>query len=393
VFFGDTCEVKSIFYLLIKANLLFFVVLSTTIALVLTFVVIRLQFVRSKQYPADAPQRFHLNEIPRLGGIGMALACVVTWAMMYVLSLYGPRFGLSLNGAKFAGWTLVCSLAFITGFAEDLTHKIGVRKRLFFTMLAGVLACWLLDARIVRLDLPFLDDFLLSWPWLGLVLAVFAIGGLPHAINIIDGYNGLASIVVLIILAALVYLALLMGDRELAGLLICAAGATLGFLFWNYPRGLIFAGDGGAYFWGVVIALGGILLVQRNSQISPWAIMLLLIYPVWETVFSIYRKLRRGVSPAMADSLHFHQLVYKRIVRGVFHDDATRQMLMRNNRTSPYLWAFCAMSAIPAVLFWYSTPILILFCALFVVAYIAAYFMMVRFKVPRWLIPKRTSRK
>ncbi|MEQ1837214.1 MAG: ATP-dependent metallopeptidase FtsH/Yme1/Tma family protein, partial [Candidatus Nitrotoga sp.] len=59
-----------------------------------------------------------------------------------------------------------------------------------------------------------------------------------------------------------------------------------------------------------------------------WFPMLLLIYPVWETLFSIYRKTARGVSPGVADALHFHQLIYRRLVRGVFHDDASRRMLM-----------------------------------------------------------------
>ena len=371
--------------------MLFISIFSTALALLLVFAVIRLQLTNGKQYPASAPQRFHLSETPRLGGIGMALACVLTWAVILVLSRYGKHFGLSLTLANFVGWAVVCSLAFLAGLIEDITHKFGVKKRLLLTMLAGALACWLLDARIGRVGLPYLDDFLQTWPWIGMFLAAFAIAGLPHAINIIDGYNGLAGIVVLIILTALTYLSLLMGDRELAGLLVCAAGTTLGFLFWNYPRGLIFAGDGGAYFWGAVIALGSVTLVQRHPQISPWAVMLLLIYPVWETIFSIYRKVRRGASPSMADSLHFHQLVYKRVVRGVFHDDATRQMLMRNNRTSPYLWIFCSMSVAPAMLFWNSTPVLIVFCILFAVTYVTAYFMMVRFKVPRWLRSRRRS--
>jgi UDP-GlcNAc:undecaprenyl-phosphate/decaprenyl-phosphate GlcNAc-1-phosphate transferase len=77
--------------------------------------------------------------------------------------------------------------------------------------------------------------------------------------------------------------------------------------------------------------------------------------------------------------------VYKRIVRGVFHDNETRRMLMRNNRTSPYLWAFTALTVVPAVLFWNNTTVLMLFCLMFVLTYVAAYFMIVRFKVPRWL--------
>jgi UDP-N-acetylmuramyl pentapeptide phosphotransferase/UDP-N-acetylglucosamine-1-phosphate transferase len=113
--------------------------------------------------------------------------------------------------------------------------------------------------------------------------------------------------------------------------------------------------------------------------------MLLVIYPVWETIFSIYRKMARGVSPGVADALHFHQLIYRRIVRGVFHDDASRHMLMRNNRTSPYLWGFTLLTLAPAVLFWHNTAVLMACTALFVLLYVSIYLMLVRFKVPRWL--------
>ena len=188
-----------------------------------------------------------------------------------------------------------------------------------------------------------------------------------------------------LVTAALVHVALQVGDRQLAAMLVGLGGVTVGFLVWNYPRGLIFAGDGGAYLWGVVISMGSILLVQRNPSVSPWFPLLLLIYPVWETMFSIYRKLARGINPGVADALHFHQLVYRRIVRKVFHHDQARIVLMRNNRTSPYLWGFTLLTVAPAVLFWHNSLILIGFCVLFVVSYLVAYAAIVRFKVPGWL--------
>ncbi len=78
------------------------------------------------------------------------------------------------------------------------------------------------------------------------------------------------------------------------------------------------------------------------------------------------------MSPGMADALHFHQLIYRRIVRGVFDDDLARRMLRRNNRTSPYLWAFTLLTVVPALLFWSNTPVLVGFCLLFVVSYVIA---------------------
>ena len=80
-------------------------------------------------------------------------------------------------------------------------------------------------------------------------------------------------------------------------------------------------------------------------------------------------------------------LIVRRIVRVAFEDSEARQLLARNNRTSPYLWIFAAMSIVPAVLFWNRTLVLALFCLLFVVTYVVAYLMIVRFKVPRWLRP------
>jgi UDP-N-acetylmuramyl pentapeptide phosphotransferase/UDP-N-acetylglucosamine-1-phosphate transferase len=218
-----------------------------------------------------------------------------------------------------------------------------------------------------------------------MAFAVFAIMGLTHAFNIIDGYNGLAGSVAGMIGLALAHISLQVGDRQLAALSLCLVAVTAGFLFWNYPRGLIFAGDGGAYLWGVVIALISILLVQRHPQVSPWFVVLLLIYPVWETLFSVYRKVMRGDSPGMADALHLHQLVYRRMVRAMFDDAEVRDVLTRNNRTTPYLLGFALLSVAPAVFFWTNTWMLIFFSVLFVSTYVGAYLMIVRFKTPGWL--------
>lgn len=78
-------------------------------------------------------------------------------------------------------------------------------------------------------------------------------------------------------------------------------------------------------------------------------------------------------------------LIYRRIVRSVLDENAARRMLRRNNRTAPYLWAFTLLTVVPAVLFWRNTYILIGFCALFCVSYVAAYLVIVRFKLPGWI--------
>lgn len=347
--------------------------------------VVRWGDVHAKRYGADMPQRFHRGHVPRLGGLALLAGVSAGWIFGVIQSnVFGDP--ASLGFGPWVGWWLAVLMpAVLGGMAEDATQRLTVSWRLLLTGLTAVLSIVCLQLQVPRLGLAWVDMWLPAAPWVGVGIAMLAVAGLPHAFNIIDGYNGLAGMVALVVCLALAHVAIQVGDRSLAAILLTTAAATGGFLVWNYPRGMLFAGDGGAYLWGVVIAIASISLVQRNPSVSPWFPVLLLIYPVWETVFSIYRKLVRGVSPGVADALHFHQLIYRRIVREVFHDDARRRMLSRNNRTSPYLWGFTLLTVVPAVLAWQSTALLMMFCALFMLSYVAAYMAIVRFKVPGWM--------
>ena len=357
-------------------------VFSFLVSLTVGALIIRSARAHAALYRSDMPQRFHAGAVPRIGGLALAAGTASAW----ILSALREEVGLHTAGfGVVSAWMLALLPLVAGGVAEDLTHRLSARYRLFLSLVGAALAVYLLDLSVGRLGFLMVDVWWAGLPAAGMLLALLAIAGLPHAFNLIDGYNGLAGFVAVLVCLSIAHVALQLGDRQLAAMLVCLAGATAGFLVWNYPRGLIFAGDGGAYLWGGVIAIASITLVQRHEAVSPWFPMLLLIYPVWETVFSIYRKLARGVSPGVADALHFHQLIYRRIVREVFHDDEARRMLMRNNRTSPYLWGFTLLTVIPAVLFWRNTPVLMAFCALFVVTYVLSYLMIVRFKVPRWI--------
>lgn len=365
--------------------MLFLLLLCCVTSFLATAWLVRYGRAHARSYGFSRPQRFHVGHVPRLGGAAMLLGCTLGWTWMVLsewlnlanLIRLDPRMALAL-------WA-VTLIPVASGILEDITQRLRANFRLALTVVAAVCAVAALDLSVRRLGIPGLDGWWMAYPWLGLALAVVAISGLPHAFNIIDGYNGLAGIVAMICCFALAYVSLQVGDRQLAAIVLVLAGSTAGFLVWNYPSGLIFAGDGGAYLWGTVISISSVLLVLRHPLVSPWFPVLLLIYPVWETLFSVYRKTARGFSPGMADALHIHQLIYRRIVREVFHDDEARRMLMRNNRTSPYLWGFALLTVVPAVLFWSNTPVLMAFCLLFVISYAYAYSSIIRFKVPRWL--------
>jgi UDP-N-acetylmuramyl pentapeptide phosphotransferase/UDP-N-acetylglucosamine-1-phosphate transferase len=323
------------------------------------------------------PQKFHTISVPRIGGISIA-------AGIFAATLFRIQ---SNAGISVETILLVCAIpTFAIGLTEDLTKKVGVKTRLFFTAIAAAMACIYLNAQITRLDV-FGVDYLLALPGVALIFTIFAITGLANAYNIIDGFNGLSSMVGVITLMGLTYVSYVLGDPLLMYLSLIMAGAILGFFLWNYPRGLIFLGDGGAYLIGFWIALISVMLVARHPSISPWFALLVNAYPILETLFTIYRrKVQQGKNPGLPDGIHFHTLIYRRILNPVTNahpDDA----LTANAKTAPYLWLLTTMAIVPAILWWHSTPILILSSVLFTVSYVWLYRRIVTFRTPGWMHP------
>jgi UDP-N-acetylmuramyl pentapeptide phosphotransferase/UDP-N-acetylglucosamine-1-phosphate transferase len=323
-------------------------------------------------------QKVHAHAVARIGGLPIFLA-VTLCAAISVWRL--PSLGYWLLAL------LVCSsIAFAGGIVEDYTGTVRPSRRLILTMVAALLGYLVLDAKIARLDMPFM-----SWTidslWVVLPLTILSVAGIANAVNIIDGFNGLASAVTIFMLLSLSYVGWQVGDTFILVSALTVAGATSGFLIWNYPVGLIFLGDGGAYFIGFMLGELALLLVMRNPQVSTWYAALLLIYPAFETIFSVYRRMFvRGKSPAMPDGIHLHSLIFRRVVQWTVGRREARALMKRNARTAPYLWLFSLTAVIPATVFWQHTGPLMFFCLLFIISYVWLYARIVRFKSPRWLI-------
>jgi UDP-GlcNAc:undecaprenyl-phosphate GlcNAc-1-phosphate transferase len=343
-----------------------------------TLLIIRFKHLHGKisgDNDLSGPQKFHTDSVPRIGGISIAIGILAAILVnLNTTEVVSPNVTL-----------LLCAMpAFAIGLTEDLTKIISVKIRLFFTALAAAIAVYFLDASITRLDIWGID-YLLSIPFIAIVFTVFAITGLANAYNIIDGFNGLSSMVGIITLLGLTYVSFLFQDTTILSLSLIMVGAILGFFIWNYPRGLIFLGDGGAYLIGFWIASLSVLLIARHPSISPWFALLINAYPILETLFTIYRrKIHQDKSPGLPDGIHFHTLIYRRIL-----NPATVKtkfdLLNANARTAPYLWLLSSFAVVPAILWWQSTPILISFTLLFTLTYIWLYTKIVRFKAQGWM--------
>jgi UDP-N-acetylmuramyl pentapeptide phosphotransferase/UDP-N-acetylglucosamine-1-phosphate transferase len=146
-----------------------------------------------------------------------------------------------------------------------------------------------------------------------LLFTAFAIAGLCSAINMIDGKNGLASGSVAISLLGVHVIASQGGAVDLAQTALVVTWIIAGFIFLNWPLGRLFMGDGGAYLIGFSLALCIIDLADSGIS-SPWASLLIVMYPVSEVLFTVARRLRGGNPIDQPDQNHLHHLVERALI-------------------------------------------------------------------------------
>jgi len=321
-------------------------------------------------------QKFHFNTIPRIGGLSIYIGLTAGIALRLQFASYGP-----------SAWILplLSSIPFAIGLSEDITKKMGIYTRLVLIIVSAYLACYYLGIKIPKVGIVGID-LLLSVPIFATSITLFAITGLTNAYNIIDGINGLSSMVGMLAASCLAYLGFILGDSELLFLSLVLVAAILGFFILNYPRGLIFLGDGGAYligFWNAVLC---IWLTYQHNQVSPWFALLVNAYPITETLFTIYRRAIYRKSHAMrADRLHLHSLIYRRVLH-TSTPQTEMELINANAKTAPYLWILSSVTLAPALLWWDQTAILVIFFIIYLMIYLWLYKRIICFRIPKWLL-------
>jgi UDP-N-acetylmuramyl pentapeptide phosphotransferase/UDP-N-acetylglucosamine-1-phosphate transferase len=245
------------------------------------------------------PQKIHHEPIPRVGGVAIFIGMVI---------------GVLLQKATLLNiqtLIIICSSpAFLVGTYEDISKKVSPKTRLILIGLGAALEIYFNNALIRSVGIPMLNTIFDIQP-IAIVFTLFALIGVTNAYNISDGLNGLASLLALSTLISLTIISFHLGDSLLTYLSLLIASSVLGFVIFNFPFGRIFLGDGGAYLIGMLVGLLSILLVCRNQNVSPWVAIVLNLYPIIETLFSMYRRAGdRSTSMTSADHAHMHSLVY-----------------------------------------------------------------------------------
>jgi UDP-N-acetylmuramyl pentapeptide phosphotransferase/UDP-N-acetylglucosamine-1-phosphate transferase len=314
-------------------------------------------------------QKFHTTPTPRVGGlpivVGLSVACLTST----------PEIKHILTPILIAGLP-----AFLFGLAEDITKRVGVLARLLATMASGLLAWWLTDYSLSRVDVWGID-WLLKYTLISVVFTSFAVGGVANAINIIDGFNGLASTMAALAFAGFALIAWSVGDANLASVAIILAACVWGFFWVNWPFGKLFLGDGGSYFVGFALAWVAVLLIERNPSVSPFAALLVCIHPVSEVLLSIFRRKLKKMNPGHPDRLHFHSIVKQRYVRRWF---GNLSFELRNSITGVFVGFMTLTSIFIASMVNQNSLLSFLAVIALAMGYVAIYARMIRFQ---WCSP------
>lgn len=235
------------------------------------------------------PDRWHKTPTPLLGGVGIFLACAGG-----VFVAHGDW---QTHGGLLAG----AALMFAFGLYDDFKRLTPPVKLAGQIVAAGVVVFTGYRTGFFQAEIL---NVLITMVWLV---------GITNAINLLDNMDGLASGIAFITACLMSFFFWRApGQEELLLLSLSLAGATLGFLFFNFPPASIFMGDNGSQFLGFTLA---VLAIARQPQASNvFAVMsvpsLIFLLPILDTVLVAFTRILRGESPMQGGRDHAsHRLV------------------------------------------------------------------------------------
>ena len=241
------------------------------------------------------PQAFHHSATSRSGGIAGLISLNIFYVFYYLLY------------AKILyEYIFISFLMFFVGFLDDIKVKISPALRLLLMIFFLTSLIFFLPIKISNIEVPFLAPLLQNNIFstiFVLLCFIFIINGA----NLIDGFNGLLAINLIIINIILIYINISNGNNEFSTFLIAQIIILLSFLLFNFPNAKIFFGDSGSYLMGSLVALNSIITNNLNPNISSFFFCILLFYLFFEVFFSFFRKVFQKKSPILQFWHQFQQ--------------------------------------------------------------------------------------
>lgn len=286
---------KAIFPLPFTVRLLLALGLSTAISFLATPTVKRMAYkIGAVDVPKDG-RRMHDHPIPRLGGLAIALAFLLT-------ALLSVELDQQLQGIMLGGIVIL-----VLGVLDDSLTLPALPK--FFVQIAAATIVVAHGCTIRFITNPFSSEVGACFD-LGILagpVTVIWIVTLTNAVNFIDGLDGLAVGVSGISAATMLVISLLVAEPQVALIMACLLGACVGFIPYNRNPATIFMGDTGSTFLGFILAAMSIQgLFKLYAIISFVVPFLILGVPIFDITFAVLRRLAKHQNPMKADREHIH---------------------------------------------------------------------------------------
>jgi UDP-GlcNAc:undecaprenyl-phosphate/decaprenyl-phosphate GlcNAc-1-phosphate transferase len=249
-------------------------------------------------------RKVHAAPIPRIGGLAMAFAVLVSALIAIDLQ---PQ----------DRWFLVAGGVLVVFGALDDRFDLDYRVKFAGQLLAVGIVVLLGDVHVRAITL---DDRVMLPGWVSLPLTFFFLTGITNAVNLADGLDGLAGGTTFLCLCAVALLSSVGDHSADTALCLSFAGAILGFLRFNTYPATVFMGDAGSQLLGFTIGVLSIRATQSlATQVSAAIPILLLAIPILDTLSVMAQRVGEGRSPFSPDKNHIH---HKLLALGFDHHEA-----------------------------------------------------------------------
>ncbi len=279
----------------------FYVLLALAVAFLVSFAATPMVTSLAHKINAiDVPKdnrRVHKKPTPLIGGLAIFYGFIVSVLCFATIE------------REIAGILIGSLIVVMTGIIDDMSNMKAIIK-LLCQIIAAAVAVYC-GVRIEHFANPFYGwfgpEYLVMNYWVSVAVTMIWIVGVCNAVNLIDGLDGLAVGVSSIASMSLLALTLISNSPNVAILTAAVAGAGFGFLPYNFNPAKIFMGDTGALFLGFILACISVEGFLKLSAIISFAVPpLVLGLPIFDTLFSIVRRVSKGRSPMSPDRGHLH---------------------------------------------------------------------------------------
>ncbi|OGW75106.1 MAG: hypothetical protein A2Z72_05700 [Omnitrophica bacterium RBG_13_46_9] len=256
--------------------------------------------------------RLHKKGVPRLGGLAIYAAFYATLLFFYVFRKDYFR-GYEI---KIVGVFLSSTLIMACGLYDDLIKRLNYKTKFTIQILA-ILIIIAFGYNVNTITNPF--DGKIHIGVLGIPVLVTWLLMIMNAINLIDGLDGLACGISIIVCYSFFVIGAYRNTVLFLPILLSLIGAELAFLRFNFYPARLFLGDSGSFFLGFMV---GILAIEsytkRTAVISMIVPLLTLFIPLASVVFTFSRRVAYAKNPFKPDKMHMH---YRFLRAGISHRD------------------------------------------------------------------------